>query len=380
MKKTLLALAVAGLATSAFANTNIYTFDNGTSSANLGVFAEARYNFTSQTDKTKQFTTLIDKTKYHNNEGRLRFGLYGSLTDSNKVTYSLYSRFQTKYSYTKAKGLTNAEYLDVTGNRREGVDLNRAYVKVEHPVWGGLLYGKYVSLTDSRFKTDLEYDDNFNLTAIELINSYDSLLTYYAPTFYGVTGALSYGETKTGVDDYTKQIAAQARFDLSGNHVVFTYANQRTRSDKQTVNNFNAYDLAFYNDGLIEKFVLGAAVSYQHNNAPFAGQQYKEDNWSIASKVRYTGFQWVQPFLNVAYDQSKFKPVVNTINNKNKLKSFRVAYGLASDVYKYQSSVVTVYAEGYYKRDKTTVKVTNAVALKTTDKVKGFNVGAKLAF
>ncbi|MFC6276664.1 porin family protein [Psittacicella hinzii] len=378
MKKTLLALAVAGVATSAFANTNVYSYSNGSSSANLGVFAEARYNYTKAVERIKDRTdnkTTKDVTKL--NEGRLRFGVYGAITDSNNLTYSFYTRFQTTFDYLNEKQTGVARQKSHT---RQGVDVNRAYVQLSHSTLGSVLYGKYVTVADDRFNNDLEYDvynTNKPFTAFSATTGeFDSVITYKAPVVYGVSGAVSYGETKESQTDYTKQVAVKLTYDLSGNHVVFVYANTRDRADYTTTTTYNSYDLAFYNDGLVKDFTLGADVAFEHQKRANT-DLYKTKAWSLAAKATYTGFQYAQPFLNVAYVQTKD----HGSDTRVKSKAVNLAFGLQSDVYTYKTAKATVFVEGVYSRDSLKYRTvsTNEVS-KATLKHKAFTVGAKLAF
>ncbi|RIY35280.1 porin [Psittacicella gerlachiana] len=380
MKKTLLALAVASVATSAFANTNVYSYSNGNTSANLGVFAEARYVYSSFTDKSRDTTlSSYDKTTNKLSQGRLRFGVYGSITDSNNLTYSFYTRFQTRYAYNYSK--TRGEVAE-KDHSRNGVDLNRAYVQLSHPTFGSFLYGKYVTVADDKFGDDLEHgffgsygDSTPSFTAWSATTgAFDSVATYLAPEFYGVKGGLSYAEDKSSQYVYTKQLAAKASYNLAGNHVVFIYANTRDRADRQTLVNANSYDLAFYNDGLVQDFVLGADFAYQKtNDTSDSTDPTKHRAWSLAGKVSYTGFQYVQPFLNVAYVNEK----VNYSSERVKSKHYNLAVGASSDVYKYQSAKVTVFGEYFYSKGK---ERTVGVEGHTKDTFQGFNVGAKVSF
>ncbi|RIY32494.1 hypothetical protein CJP74_04410 [Psittacicella melopsittaci] len=363
MKKTLLALAVAGLATSAFANTNVYSYTNGNTSANLGVFAQARYVFADYQDKDRLADSKEDSRL---SQGRLRFGLYGSIKDSNNLTYSFYTRFQSRFQYTSTKtdGVKEAGV-----HKRDGVDVNRAYVQLSHPTFGSVLYGKYVTVADDKFGDDLEHGANWTrFTAFDVETGYDSVFTYLAPEFYGVKGGLSYGETKTSQYVYSKQLALQAAYNFFGNHVVFTYANTRDRSYGKTVTNTNSYDLAFYNDGLVQDFVVGGDVAYQQLTD--TDNTYRKHYlWSVAGKVAYTGFQYAQPFFNASYVEEKAARL--------KTKATNLAVGAASDVYTYQTAKVTVFGEYYYSRERTTDRFDTKNEKHT---YKGFNVGAILSF
>ncbi|RIY33775.1 hypothetical protein CKF54_02125 [Psittacicella hinzii] len=373
MKKTLLALAVVSVASSAFANTNLYTYSNGNTSANLGVFAEARYFLQDRSVKVNGDSANKEDNKY--NQGRLRFGLYGSMTDSNNLTYSFYTRFNTRFDYhsQKVAGIKSGEHT------RDGVEFNRGYVQLSHPTYGSFLFGKYVTVADDKFGNDMEADhyafeanDERGFTAWTAPTSFDTVVTYLAPEFYGVKGGLSYGETKASQYQYTKQYALQASYNLAGNHVVFNYANTRNRADLQTTETQNSYDLAFYNDGLVQDFVLGAAFTYEHTST---NTEAKDKAWSLAAKARYTGFQYAQPFLNLAYVKEKVDAYDKSSTTKTRY--YNLAVGAASDVYTYETAKVTVFAEYFYSRAKETVR---DVQGSTKTKNKGFNVGAKLTF
>lgn len=146
MKKTLVTLALAAVASTAFAHTDFYTFQDDASSANLYVSGYGRLAYDSVTETTKalnkdnKFVTQ-SKTTTTKPVFRFRLNFGGKFTDANKLTYGFHTRVQYQ-QYTTTTKTKVAEFKVVnpvkkeTKSKSDALALKQAKVFLSSPEYG----------------------------------------------------------------------------------------------------------------------------------------------------------------------------------------------------------------------------------------------------
>ncbi|RIY33774.1 hypothetical protein CKF54_02120 [Psittacicella hinzii] len=372
MKKTLLSLLLASVATSAFSYT-LYKSDN----ASLSFGGELRGATTTWKPEHKADGVLQSKLNASFNQARTRLWLGGNITDG-KLRFSFYARMQHVFFYSsrEVSSYTNGVYTgkSKTGNhKREGFTLNNASVSLGYDKYGTLRYGKFATLSDYRMGDNSWFftnRDNFynhlGFTAATVATSYDSSFQYtnkYENYFYGV----SWGKTNDSSTQQRKQLSflVDYTFQDLGN-LQFVYSDTQTTNKNAAIRKtrqYHTYDLTwsqkitpvlYYSVGATyekSKFHLSASNQYQKNNA-----------WSLAGTLNYDMNQYFRPYVALSYVHAETKYTGNA--DKEQANVLQTLLGFSSVLYKKDNLEALFFLEGGYakaRKDVTTsgVKVEN---------------------
>lgn len=434
MKKTLLTVVMAGLATTTFANTSIYK----TNTVNAYVDGEllARYSqSTAQVDSVLTSTgvqqnssktinatipTLKNKTKFSQLRVRLGTGLDFASQDGLVAGY--YLRLQTEASKTtgNADKLSEPSYKTSTDNtatatftvkntKKEAekvkfgnqVELHRAYAYLGHKDFGTVTLGKHLpSVVDYAFDIDSNVLDGIDNTSFrELTDLKGTTVKYDLPKFGGFSAAYSFTNNSPHKDaKYSRLNAFHAQYDFGGTVLGGSVAFKKEYTHfKDTNSNFyastdvykkvNGFEVSLENTSLADGLYLGLAYDYV-KSVDYNGvqQSTKKDTNEVSAKVGYEVNQYFSPYLVAAYNQSK-ESLATDKEYSVKTKGYQVLVGTTSNVYSQDSFNVKLYAEGAFGKVKSdSVKNTKRNEMpfletaNTKAKLKAFAVGLVASF
>lgn len=434
MKKTLLTIVMAGLATTTFANTSIYK----TNTVNAYVDGEllARYSqSTAQVDSVLTSTgvqqnssktinatipTLKNKTKFSQLRVRLGTGLDFASQDGLVAGY--YLRLQTEASKTtgNADKLSEPSYKTSTDNtatatftvkntKKEAekvkfgnqVELHRAYAYLGHKNFGIVTLGKHLpSVVDYAFDIDSNVLDGIDNTSFrELTDLEGTTVKYDLPKFGGFSAAYSFTNNSPRKNkNYSRLNAFHAQYDFGGTVLGGSVAFKKEYTHfKDSAQNFyastdvykkvNGFEVSLENTSLADGLYLGLAYDYV-KSVDYNGvqQSTKKDTNEVSAKIGYEVNQYFSPYLVAAYNQSK-ESLATDKEYSVKTKGYQVLVGAASNVYSQDLFNVKLYAEGAFgkvKRDSVKNTTRNNMNFLETEnnkaKLKAFAVGLVASF
>ncbi|MFC6276666.1 porin family protein [Psittacicella hinzii] len=380
MKKSLLALALASIATTAFSAT-IYSssYSNG-SSAQLIFGGDFRAYYSElEFDKTDVATNTTTNSAFKRWQLRERVWLRGTWVDANKFSVSFAVRYNHSWNYNYNKN------TKVGAHKKFGLVYNQGYLVLSKPEFGTLIYGKFVTVADSKTGGDTNTISAFsssyrktNFTAFSAATAYDTVITYITPKVNNFTLGLSYGKTQLSTEVKREQYALRADWSVGKNSVRFIAANTYLQNSNKVKGykkplRYHSGELSYtFRDGGLSATAALTAEKQRIVNSEFV--QYKKQ-YGVAGKVKYVVNQYFQPYSGVGYIRVNNK-YSNTANNvkRNILNAY---VGVDSNVYKYKSIFVKVYAEAAAGRaNERTLNTTS----KTKYKVKDFAVGTYVSF
>lgn len=433
MKKTLLTIVMAGLATTTFANTSIYK----TNTVNAYVDGEllARYSqSTAQVDsiltstgvqqnssKTINATipTLKNKTKF--SQLRVRLGTGLDFANQDGLVAGYYLRLQTEASKTTGNadklsepkipksGDTVTATFTVTNAKKDAVkvkfgnqvELHRAYAYLGHKNFGIVTLGKHLpSVVDYAFDIDSNVLDGIDNTSFrELTDLEGTTVKYDLPKFGGFSAAYSFTNNSPRKNkNYSRLNAFHAQYDFGGTVLGGSVAFKKEYTHfKDSAQNFyastdvykkvNGFEVSLENTSLADGLYLGLAYDYV-KSVDYNGvqQSTKKDTNEVSAKIGYEVNQYFSPYLVAAYNQSK-ESLATDKEYSVKTKGYQVLVGAASNVYSQDLFNVKLYAEGAFgkvKRDSvknTTRKNINFLETENNKaKLKAFAVGLVASF
>lgn len=433
MKKTLLTVVMAGLATAAFANTSIYK----TNTVNAYVDGEllARYSqSTAQVDsiltstgvqqnssKTINATipTLKNKTKF--SQLRVRLGTGLDFANQDGLVAGYYLRLQTEASKTTGNadklsepkipksGDTVTATFTVTNAKKDAVkvkfgnqvELHRAYAYLGHKNFGIVTLGKHLpSVVDYAFDIDSNVLDGIDNTSFrELTDLEGTTVKYDLPKFGGFSAAYSFtNNSPRKKDKYRRLNAFHAQYDFGGTvlggsvafkkeYTHFQDNAQNFYASTDVYKKINGFEVSLENTSLANGLYLGLAYDYV-KSVDYNGiqQSTKKDTNEVSAKIGYEVNQYFSPYLVAAYNQSK-ESLATDKQYSVKTKGYQVLVGAASNVYSQDSFNVKLYAEGAFGKVKSdSVKNNTRKEMKfletenTNAKLKAFAVGLVASF
>ncbi|RIY31547.1 hypothetical protein CJP74_07010 [Psittacicella melopsittaci] len=365
MKRTLLSLVLATVATTAFSAT-IYKSDN----ASLTFGAQIRGYINHFNVEHKTDSVLYAKFKQERNDLRTRVWFGGKIGDGQGLELGFFVRGQHgfNYIYSETDSYTDGTYSSTAKggkHSRYGFILNVGTVHLSYKGWGELKYGKFPVVSDWKFGDDtnvLKIDDksynHLSYTAWTAATSFDSAIQY-RNTVGNIGFGLSYGKTNQTATTRLSQWAGAFSYNVVDvGKVQAIYANTAKRvttSAAKKDQTINSFDLAWYSK--VAGVNYGVALTYNRDKT-YTSPGYSHTNaWSIAAKASYVLNQYFQPYTGISYVHSSTD--YTTSSNEIKSNSVRVYLGAKSDVYKYKSLNVRVFLEGGIARAKKDITASN---------------------
>ncbi|RIY35281.1 porin [Psittacicella gerlachiana] len=369
MKKTLLTLALAGLAGSAFANTTVYQSDV----ARLYVDGNLRYVYANEQTKTdnSKYTAKGSLARY-----RVAFGGDFRVADSTAFGFKLrvQNNFWRHVSRTNLSPLkTETQYFV----------FDRAFVYLANDNFGKLSLGRQATVVDGAADSDLEFLDFDTALRANLRTTGNKVAYWTSPTFGNFVFEYSYANT-----DYNRKLYSSLTGQVVQNAFAGTYAFSTGTVVKATFALENARNSSGYY--ATKKKAAEVAVVQQVGDLTLAGAydyvrvQLKDGaatqtttstntHHSVVVKGLYNFNQFFQPYAGVTYQSLK----VPSLSVKNDIWGGYL--GVQSDVFKYDSLNVRVFAEAVYLH--TTAKGTGSNS-GTESKVKApaYAAGVKVSF
>lgn len=386
MKKTLLALALVGVASTSFANVSLYSTDSSNFYANGELKLDYKKSSKKTTDYTTKTTTVSrEKTKV-SQAPRVRLGFGYDFKNADTLTAGFYVRYQTegKTTTTSTKAAGEAAYKQAPKQKAkfgEHLELNKAYVYLGHSVFGKVTVGNRMDtvvgdtfeMTSGFAGTNSFYDTAFRSEA-KLDNA--TTVRYDAPAYEGFNFAYSY----SNADSSSRLHAYQLSYDFGGTKVFGTAAFKKAYSgvegyqSSEVSNKVKAFEVAAVNTDLVENLALAAAYSHVKSEKPVykTGTESKTSTNELVAKAAYTYNQYFKPYAGVGYK----KEAKTDGDVKSSTKTYSFGLGAASTVFQMDSYAVNLYAQGAYvkAKNKTGSKVTSRV------KTKEFQLGATASF
>lgn len=394
MKKTLVTLALAAVASTAFAHTDFYTFQDDASSANLYVSGYGRLAYDSVTE-TK--TALNDKNQFVTQSKttktkpvfRFRLNFGGKFTDANKLTYGFHTRVQYDQLTTKTKtkfkdGKVVNPVEKSTKSESKPLALKQAKVFVSSPEYGTLTFGKMASVLDNQFGSDAVLLGNYK-TAIGAETEFDRVVAYKSAKLADlVTLGASYARNYETADGRKKQLALQAEFDVAGNNVSAIYAATTDKKLKSRTAKAHSFDLNVSNSSLVEGLDLAADFAYEKTRTygDYEVQTNKSHAHSFGVKAGYTVNQYFKPYAGYAYLSEKSEELQKTDPAVTSTHTHSLYVGFGSDLYQYKTVNVSSFVEfGYSKvKESKYAKKTHKTSSVNKTKTKEFDLGVKVSY
>lgn len=383
MKKTLLSLALAGLAASAFANVSFYKSDV----ANLYTSGSLSLNYHSGSAKADEHATgeanKVVKFSEKAKESKLGFDL---VTGGDfMVKDGLSAGYYVKYSGPKSlldKNKENDGAYVKADKKPYTFKLNKAYVYLGYPTFGKVTLGKNIAtVTDSALGTDLDTIDISNAFGMEgndgIPTSFNSVVYYTSPNFGGFHFNYSFGNSHE--DNYARQNSFNGVYDFGGTKVSalasFTN-NYNTWGDLYYKS--NGYEVAVENTDLMENLTLKAAyqsasTTMYQTEAPFA-HLYKSSTKGLVLTAAYEMNQYFKPYTGFVFTNTTVE------NSPYHGKMYNLYLGTSAELYKDEYVNVSAFVEGAIEKYKGKIKNedTSRVRVKATSKE--YALGVKVAF
>lgn len=392
MKKSLLALSLAALATSAFAGTVYEHKDDNGASSKLDVYGDLRVTGThaqtlpkaaaanaNQPAAPAAAAPAAKKAQFAN--FRARLGLHGYVMD--QYGLGLGVNFRTSYdnlSWVRLYDNANKKWANSSGwsgnGRPRDVKLDYVYGDLYLGRAGMLSYGnRYTAYSyfgdDLRAGQDLVDRQAFALVSAQghsantvvyaaAKNQYVQTFLYQSPEVYGVKAQVSYARSNFDTDRVRDlQYAAT----LDGYGVKVSYAHTRTvkeKADQQNGNEGYSNDVSvqYVNSTLVDGLELGLGVNYSNVVAAKVGdntKEYKLSNVSGGLKVNYTGFQYAKPYAGVfagRLTDAKEVEKGTALATPDYLLTVSPYVGFATTPVQYMDASLTLFVEGTYNYSK----------------------------
>ncbi|RIY34711.1 hypothetical protein [Psittacicella gerlachiana] len=374
MKKTLLSLLLASVATTAFSAT-VYQSDNA--KLTFGGEVRAHINFYNPENKVDGTLSSERNGRYH--QVRTRVWLAGEINDGQGLKFGFFVRGNHSWVYNYKKETTYTSGVksvsESRSHSRKGFELNNANAYLSYNNFGEVRYGKFAVLSDRKFGDDTwvlsNKDKDYNhlgFTASTAATSFDSSFQYTNKVGKVSFGA-SWGKTNTTSTTRLQQTAALVAYnftDSSKLQAIYYNTDTKTRGGVVgTTSALDTFDLAWYQsfDNGLE---YGTAFTYEHSkNYVSSSSTYNNgDAWSLAAKVSYTLNQYFAPYTGISYVHASHKYA----NKANTTKAHAVHFylGASSTLVKYNSVNLVVFLEGSYVKG---TKDVTTVSSGTTTKV-----------
>lgn len=396
MKKSLLSLALAGIAATAFANVDVYK----SQSANLFVKGqlEAGYVKEKVTDRGYEKSVKVSQQKSTQLDKLVdaRLGIGAKFNNADSLTYGFYTEYKakpvTEKVYTRKAQVTDGvvgayeatDYTRTSLFKADKAVLNKAYVTLGHKNFGSAVYGYGVgTVVDDAYGNSLEFlSVKSGFTGLS--TSFDRVAKWSLPTIIeGLKFAYSFGNeydvTGKNSYNYSRQNAYSVAYGNDYFDAKFTAAFEKDYANPsaELTHKVNGFQLTVSNDKLVKDLSLSAAYSYS-KEVQYVGYlenvAAKSKTNTVAAEVKYTGFQYAKPFLGASFTRENTTEDAQT----TKVKQYGVYAGLTSDLYKSQYANVTAYAEGAFV--KTTTKKSETPDAKEKAKSKQYAFGVKVTF
>lgn len=377
MKKSVLALSLAALATSAFAG-NVYEHKDDNGQGFLNVYGSANF-YGKHVHNAKQDGSDTAVAVAHSRDlqevtANFELGFEADYKDQNglglgvdaSATYDSLTWNRVKFD---DRDFVNSHGWSQNGQGRT-VDVDHAFGTLHLGVAGDFSYGNQ-GTAYKRFTDDLVYLDNYNatkLTGTQFVQTFK----YTSPEFYGVKLQASYG--RSNYNSFTAEELADPRkgqerknvdglrtlnyaANLSGYGVTVAYAHSRTVKKEDTSTGFEGYSndvsVQYVNSTLAEGLDLGLGVNYAVSHTSTADNT-KEDRKELLSgglKVSYEGFQYAKPYAGVFASRTVAENSVKkdeATANPNQVLLVQPYVGFATTPVKYMDAELTLFVEGSY--------------------------------
>lgn len=380
MKKTLLSLALAGLAASAFANVSFYKSDV----ANLYTGGELSLNYTKNILKVNEKQAKEDTFTVKSTGSDLGFKVYtgGDFMVKDGLSAGYYVRYSGPRTlvdkvYNSKQGITvnnkdkNAPYY---------FSFNKGYVYLAYPTFGKVMLGKNIStVADSNMGTDLDTLEVKNAFGHENVpTSFNSVVYYSSPNFGGFNFNYSFGNSHE--NNYTRQNSFNGVYDFGGTKVsgLASFTNNYG-NDGALYMKIKGFELAVENTDLMENLTLKAAyqiastTKYQ-TEAPF-GYMSKNTSKSFLVAANYEMNQYFKPYTGFVFNKSSLSDV-----NNNHGKFYSAYLGTSADLYKDDYVDVSAFVEGKYTKVKGVLPSTTKGSVEIKETIKAYALGVKVKF
>lgn len=382
MKKTLLSLALAGLAASAFANVSVYKSEN----ADLYVGGYARYFFLNGDNKA-------DLEKNERSLQRVRYRVYfgGDFHVADSTKFGFYLRLQNNpinddktNTYKRANKNAAWSLSAKEESKSAGVQylyFDRAYVYAANDQFGKLELGRTTTVRDDFVGSDLEILDFDTAVSLNLVSGAQKVIKYYSPAIDKFSFAYSYGTSeydrkggfvKSGVRKNQNAFQGVYSFE-TGTTVLAGLVLENQYLNRAKTNELQGYEVAVaqsYNQG---NGVVAVAYDYSTNkslNTTTHQSEGKAAHHSWVVKTNYKLNQYFQPYAGLTYQELK--------DTESKTKVYGAYLGVNSDVYKLESLKVRLFAETSYLKAKEKAYAAGSTKEKTKDLA--FATGLKVFF